>query len=252
MTRALWIEALALTALAAGLAAAIVLGEGEWAWSWDALNHHIYLGLIAESPRWHLDVLAASAQGYQYPYLYWPAYRISMLPISGAQAGALLSMLQAALLLPPVWLASRYLLPQQGSPAQAVFERVIACAIAGSSIVVLAGIGTTSNDPLATVPLLWGIALMAAPNPPSDRRAAFAAALWGVSVAFKWSNGLALPWLFVWWWHRELRGIGLPRATVMAFASAAGFVVAYVPWGWQLWRETGNPFYPFFGSLFGS
>ncbi len=252
MNRALWFEVSVLTVLAAVLAAGGILVDGEWAWSWDALNHHIYLGLIAQSPRWDLDVLAASVQGYQYPYLYWPVYWLSTLPISGAQAGAAWSAFQAAMILPPVWLATCYLLPTQGSPVQAVFERVTACVLACSSIVLLAGVGTTSNDPMASVPLLWAFALMAAPQPTSEARAALAAALWGVSTAFKWSNGLALPLLLFWWWRNERPHLAWRRGALMSLAAPGGFALAYAPWGWQLWQQTGNPFHPLFSGLFGA
>ena len=69
MTRARATELLLLTLLATAGAAALALSQGQLAWSWDALNHHIYLGLIAEHPRWDLDVIPASYQSYQYPYL---------------------------------------------------------------------------------------------------------------------------------------------------------------------------------------
>lgn len=250
MTRAHWLELAALTLLAAALAAAVTLSAGHWALSWDALNHQIYLGLIAESPRWDLDVLASSVQGYQYPYLYWPVYRLTTLPITGVQAGALWAAFQATMILPPVWLASWYLLPGQDSTTQALFERVASCALAGSSIVVLAGIGSTSNDPMAAVPMIWAVALMAAPQT-SDRRAAGAAALWGVSTAFKWSNGLALPMLLFWWWRDSPPHLGWRRGCCMAVGAMLGFVITYLPWGFQLWRVTGNPFHPRFSAWFG-
>lgn len=250
MTRALWLELLALTVLMALTAASVILQAGEWSWSWDALNHHIYLGLISESPRWDLDVAAASVQSYQYPYLYWPVYRISSLPISGAAAGALWAAFQVAMVLPPVWLASLHLLPTEGSATQAVFERGAACVLAGSSVVVMAATGTTGNDLMASVPLVWATALMAAPQS-SVRRACAASALWGVATAFKWSNGLALPLLLTWWWRQERPHLSLRRGVPMALAAAAGFGAAYAPWGWQLWRFNGNPFHPFFASLFG-
>jgi len=251
MTRALWIELSVLTLLAAVLAAAVPIQAGVWAWSWDALNHHVYLGLIAQSPRWHLDLLAANSQGYQYPYLYWPIYLLTTLPLTGVQAGALWSAFQAAMLLPPVWLASLYLIPEQGVRAQAVFQRLAACALAGSSIVVMAAVGTTSNDPMAAVPLIWAVAIMARPQP-SDRRAGAAAALWGVGTAFKLSNGLALPLLLFWWWQAQRPHLTLRRAACIAVAALVGFVVAYAPWGWQLWRVKGNPFFPMFTGIFGN
>jgi hypothetical protein len=250
MTRALWIELLLLTVGAAALAASVPLNAGLWAWSWDALNHHVYLGYIAESPRWHLDVVAASVQTWQYPYLYWPVYRLSQLDIGGAQAGAIWSAFLAMMLVPPVWLASLRLLPASGPAAQAVFERMAACALAASSVVILSALGTTANDPLAVVPLLWAVAVMAVPQP-SDGRALAAASLWGASVAFKLSNGLFLPMLLFWWWLPARPHLPLLRAAMLAAGASVGFVVAYAPWGWQLWQVAGNPFYPLFSGLFG-
>jgi hypothetical protein len=254
MTRAHWLELLAVTTLSAAVVAALPLQAGVWGWSWDALNHHVYLGLISETPRWDLDVTAASVQGWQYPYLYWPVYRLTLLPVHGAVAGALWAVFLCALLVPPIWLTSLRLLPQadrtKAGVAQAVFERSAACALALMSLVVLSSLGTTANDPLAAVPLLWAVALMAAPAP-NDRRAAAAAALWGVSSAFKLSNALAIPLLLIWWWRNPGWPLPLRRGLGIAAGALSGFTLAYAPWGWQLWQHTGNPFYPFFQRVFG-
>jgi hypothetical protein len=253
MTRALWLELATLTLLAATAAAAVPLSAGEWAWSWDALNHHIYLGAIAQHPRWHLDVVAASVQSYQYPYLYWPVYWLSTQPVSGATAGAIWGASLAALLLVPTWLASLHLLRADSGPWQARFDRSAACALALSSILVLAALNTTANDPLTAVPLLWAVALMARPAPGSGR-AAGAAALWGVATAFKLSNGLFLPLLLLWWWvppSGRAPWWWLRRGLGIAAGASLGFVLTYAPWGWQLWQHTGNPFYPLFGGIFG-
>lgn len=249
MSKALALELAVLTLLATVGAALIPLSTGFMAWSWDALNHHIYLGLVAESPRWHLDVLAASYQSYQYPYLYWPVYRLSVLTGSGATVGALWSGFQAALLLPPVWFASRYLLPSSGPAWHGVVERTAACALAFASGLVLTGIETTGNDVLASVPLLW--ALVLATRPKDSTGAAFgAAALWGVSVAFKLSNAIFLPLMFVLWWVPTRPHWPWSRAKAIAWGVVVGFALAYAPWGIQLWSQTGNPFYPFLSGLF--
>jgi len=251
MTRALWLELLLVTAVAAAAVAAIPLQAGVWGWSWDALNHHIYLGLVSESPRWHLDVLAASGQGWQYPYLYWPVYRLAELPIDGATAGAIWGALLVALLVPPLWLLSLRLLPQQGKAGQAIFERSAAVALGLSSVVVLQALGTTANDPLAAVPLLWAVAIMAAPQA-SDRRAAMAAALWGMAVAFKLTALLAAPLLLVWWWRRQPVAAQLRRGLVMVAAAALGYTLTHAPWGWQLWQHYGNPVFPLLHGWFGA
>jgi hypothetical protein len=239
------------TLLAAALGAALGHAVGHFGWSWDALNHHVYLGHIAEHPRWQLDVVAASYQSYQYPYLYWPVYRMSLMTGEGALVGAAWSALQAALLLLPVWLLSHRLQASMPlAPWERPLARAAACALALMSIITLQGLVTTTNDVLATLPLLWALALFMG-NPASDRRAALCAGLWGVSVAFKWSNGLMLPILLFWWWRADKPHLPLRRGLGLALGAAAGFAITWLPWGWQLWQQTGNPFYPYFQRWFG-
>lgn len=251
ITRPLALEVSLLTVLAAAAAAALVLDAGYMGWSWDALNHHIYLGLAAESPRFQLDVLAAGSQSYQYPYLYWPVYRLSLLDAPGAWVGAVWAALQMALLVPPVWLISLRVLPVRENVLFAVTERTVACGLAFMSTIVLAGLETTANDLLAAVPLLWALAVMAG-DPETDLRASIAAGLWGVSAAFKLSNAIYLPLLFLWWWDAGQRRLSARRWLAMASGACVGFGVLYAPWGWQLWKLTGNPFHPFLAPIFGS
>ncbi|MBZ8141413.1 hypothetical protein CLD22_16090 [Rubrivivax gelatinosus] len=250
MTRALALEAVALTLLGALAAAAIPLSTGYFAWSWDALNHHVYLGLTAQTPRWDRDVVAASYQAYQYPYLYWPIYRIALLSGSGAMVGALWSAFQAAMVVPPVWLISRRLM-LDATGWQGLLLRSLACAIALASTIVMVGLETTANDLLAAVPLLWAIAVALSPTG-GNRSVGIAAALWGVSAAFKLSNAIYLPILLLWWWTPRRPWFPLYRGMSIFLGATLGFALAYSPWGWQLWQLTGNPFYPFFAGWFGA
>lgn len=251
MTRARATELLLLTLLATAGAAALALSQGQLAWSWDALNHHIYLGLIAEHPRWDLDVIPASYQSYQYPYLYWPVYRLSQWDLPGPVLGAAWAGFQAAWLLPPLWVICLRLLPDQGSILIGALWRTAACALGALSLVLLASLQTTANDALAAVPLLWAIAV-GLQEEPTDRQAFVAAALWGVSAAFKLSNGLFIFWLLLWWWVPRRPHWPLRRGLALSLGAVAGFGIAYAPWGLQLWHVTGNPFYPNFLSVFGA
>jgi hypothetical protein len=249
MNGRLALEAAAVALMAALLGALVPWSTGALLWSWDALNHHVYLGMLAEQPRWHLDVTAASGQSYQYPYLYWPAYRMSLMSGSGAVAGASWAGFQAAMLALPVWMISLRLLGPLDSGWKGTALRLAACMLAAANAVVLIGIETTASDALAAVPLLW--AMVVALGAPSHRQAAGAAALWGVSVAFKLSNGLFLPLLLFWWWQRESPHLPLRRGLALAAGAALGFALAYAPWGWQLWQHTGNPMYPYFAHWLG-
>lgn len=250
MTVARTTELLLFTLLAMAAAAALPLCNGQFAWSWDALNHHVYLGMFAEHPRWDLDVIPASNQSYQYPYLYWPVYRLSLLNAPGVVLGMIWAAVQAGLLMPPLWFISLRLLPDQGSAWHGALWRAAGCVMAWMSLILLVGLETTANDQLAAVPLLWAIAV-GLRTPPSDRQAFLAAALWGVSSAFKLSNGLFVFWLLVWWWVPSRPHWPLRRGFALAMGANLGFGIAYAPWGVQLWRVTGNPFYPMLTSIFG-
>jgi hypothetical protein len=244
------LEALLLTLLAATAAALLPLKAGYLGWSWDALNHHIYLGLTAEQPRWHLDVIAASDQTYQYPYLYWPVYRMSLLTGSAVTVAALWAAFQASMLALPVWCLCDRLLPPTRNAVESALLRLAGCTAAAMSPLVISMMQSTANDLLAAVPLLWALVLSLA-TPFNDRRAACAAALCGVATAFKLSNALFLPWLLLWWWVPERPHWRWPRAAALLGGVLVGFTLAYGAWGWQLWQQTGNPFHPFLAAWFG-
>jgi uncharacterized membrane protein len=142
------------------------------------------------------------------------------------------------------------LLPTREKPLLGTVERLTACMLAFMSTVVLVGLETTANDLLAAVPLLWAFALMSK-EPSTDRQAQAAGALWGVAAAFKLSNALFLPLLFVWWWMPGRERPTVRRGAAIALGAFVGFGAAYAPWAWQLWSAMGNPFYPYFTSLFG-
>lgn len=237
--------------------AAIPFGSGGIGLSWDALNHHIYLGWVAESPRFDRDLFAAGGQAYQYPYLYWPVYKLAMLGWSGLWTGVALATLHL-LTVPPVWLLARLCMP-----GQTVFDslmRGLAVAMAFSSGVVLSQFDSTSNDLMAAAPLIWALALglmpMDAQRPAwltPNRSVALSGFVAGASVAFKLSNGplvlvtMPLVWL--------LAGNGVLAARIMHVAlggalTALGYAAVYAPWGLALWHEFGNPIYPFLDGLF--
>ena len=247
--RAAVLEATLVTLLAVVGGAWLVHQNGFWSLSWDALNHHIYLGSIAETPRSHLDSVAASSQSYQYPYLYWPIYRLSLIDGSGVIVGMVWAALQTLLIVPPLWLFVYRLLPDDGNAWTQRVYRLIACYLALVSIPVLAAVGTTANDLVASVPVLWAVALGIG-FAQSRKAILAAAALLGVGIAFKYSNVLYTPLALIWWFAPARPRFTFVGGFAIALSVALGFVAAYAPWGWRLWGMTGNPFYPHLQSLF--
>lgn len=231
---------------------AIPLWLGHLGISWDALNHHFYLGWTAEQPRFDRDFVAAAYQSYQFPYLYWPVYKLAMLGASGVTAGLVLALLHSSAI-PPVWMITRDCIA--GADGFALGMRGLAVLLAFLTGAVLSLFDATSNDLLAGVPLLWAYAT--ALRPVADARVdAFrwtlaSGLLAGVSVAFKLSNGfmvIALPLLWL-----------LPAGSVAARARrvvlagtcvVASSVIVYGYWGWQLWTHYGNPIYPLYDDAF--
>jgi len=232
--------------------AAIPLWLGYMGISWDALNHHIYLGWTAEHPRFDRDYVAAGYQYYQFPYLYWPFYKLAMSGVSGATAGVVLALLHATAI-PAVWLIARSCIP--GQDLFAAGMRGLAVLLAFLTGAVLSLFDSTSNDLLAAIPLLWAYAFalqpLADPQASPLRSAAASGAIAGLAVAFKLSNGfLAITLPLLWLWPEGTLQARAGRCIAAGLCLLGALFLCYGYWGWQLWTTFGNPIYPFYESVF--
>ena len=255
-TSALRYEGMLVCLLAWAALLSIPLTLGELGLGWDALNHHIYLGWTAERHRFGQDFLGAGYQSFQSPYLYWPVYKMATSGWSGAAAGAVLATLHLVAVW-PVWLLARACIP-----GQTVFDlsmRVLAVALALLSGVVLSAPGSTMTDVLGAAPLVWSLSLAMQPvargtgaSAAQARRDVLISGLCaGLAVGLKLANGplaVLLPGLWL------LAGHRWRERFVSALLGCAGalvaFLLVYGYWGWLLWRQFGNPVYPFHEPFF--
>lgn len=246
-------ELAGITLLAWLALASIPFALGGIGLGWDALNHHIYLGWVAQRPRFDQDFAAAGYQAYQFPYLYWPAYKLFEAGASGRLAGVVLVSLHV-LAVPALWLIARAGIAGMGWYEAAMRAAAVALALSGE--VFLSLMDTTSNDGLSAIPMVWAVAfaVLASATPATNgakRFVGLSGFFAGVATACKLSNGpLAIVLPLVW----ALCGPGIrTRATHVVRGGAwaiAGFAVTYGYWGWQLWLHFGDPLYPFLGGLF--
>lgn len=252
--RSMKAEAIVLSTIFAAILMLIPALGGGMGLSWDAVNHQIYLGWIADSTRFDLDVWAAATQSFQFPYLYWPAYKLYSSGASALEAGVILAALQCTCV-PAVWMLARVCVPEHSWFGTSMRASAMAMALASS--VVLSMFNTTANDLLAAVPLIWAIAFasMTFLNDAKPRSTMalylLVGVLCGVSVAFKLSNGpvaVSVPLLFVIKAHG--RRLHLAPALAAYVAMLFSFGLTYAPWGWELASRFGNPIFPLFNSTF--
>ena len=248
-------ELLALLAVAWISFASVPLALGGIGLSWDALNHHIYLGWTAEHPRFDRDFIATGYQAYQYPYLYWPVYKLYQSGFSGQWAGAVLVSLNVVAV-PALWLIARSCVAEKSWYGSSMRGLAVALAFFGN--VVLSMFDTTANDLLAAIPLVWAVALALQTRDEQQRGwltpghlTILSGLCAGMAVAFKLSNGpLAILMPLLWVLHGHSLGQRALRVAQGSIATLIGYVAAYGYWGWLLWVHYGNPIYPFYGHWF--
>lgn len=249
-------EVLIVTAIVWAGVLAYLLEDGKgMRLSWDALNHHFYLGWIADGTRFDKDFLAGGYQSLQYPYLYWPVYKLAAAG-AGPWTAAIVMTTLHLLAAPALWLIARAGIPGDGMAPAAM--RALAVAMAFVSVAVLSMFTASSNDLLAGIPLVWAIALCVdalrpvAANRTGLRVAVLSGLLAGAAVAFKFSNGpIAVLMPLLWTFLPADSKVGRAKHVAAGCAAAVvGTVLAYGSWGWQLWKHFGNPIYPFADSLF--
>lgn len=235
--------------------AAIPLGLGGIGLGWDALNHHVYLGWIADRTRFDQDFLAASYQSFQYPYLYWPLFKLFQSGLSGQWAGVVLVTFNL-LAIPPLWLLARACVPERSWYGCAM--RSMAVVLAFLTGVVLSLFDSTANDLMAAIPLVWAIAFALEPYDARrplwmtpGRLMVLSGFIAGAAIAFKLSNGpLAILMPLLWGLHGPSVLQRLKNVAWGSVATIAGLAVCYGFWGMQLWEHYGNPVYPFYDQWF--
>ena len=224
--------------------------------NWDLLNYHLYNPLALLTDR-SGDIAPPGAQRFFNPAadlpFFWLLRSLNEHPLlvaalMGLPAGA------AAFL---VLLLSRLVLREAGAGSPALFARLSTLG-AATGAGFRSQIGTTHNDLLTAVPLLAALllalraAVLSPLRPPPAATLVLAGSLAGAAVGLKLTNapfaaglGGALA-AALWAGGQPLaRPLGL-----LLGGGALGFALAAGPWMLHLWQEWGNPFFPFFDTLF--
>jgi len=218
--------------------------------NFDLQVYHYYLGYSAFVDRFGLDFLPAGFQGYQSPAPYMLLYWLDSVgtpPVVNASIHAALQALNLVLL----FLLARALVGANATRR----ERAMVLALWLLGAIAPAYwhlVGTSYADLLTSVLVLAGLWLIATRS--SLRAIAAGAALAGVAVGLRVHNAIYVAGL--------LCALGLARFSssqdrlralgTLGAGAFAGWLLCFAPWGQRVYREFGNPLFPFYNGVFRS
>jgi hypothetical protein len=249
--RWLWPAAFLACVAVAG-ARSIALGKDA---NWDLKNYHWYDAFAWLNGRLGFDLAPAQLQTYHYPLADLPFYGL----VHAIPDPRIVAFVMAL----PVAVAAFFLLrilalvfPFDRSRANGALWIGVAAVIGLTGAAGTAAWGTTMNEwPSAALAMaaLW-LAVRAAIEGEAKRRFACVAAafLMGCAVALKLTYGIfAIGLLAACAAYGSMRARSL-RPLWSGVFMALGFAACYGWWGWVLWREFANPFFPYFNGVFQS
>lgn len=242
-----------LAGLAVSVAVTVAAGQDQ---NFDFITYHFYLGYSAFHERLAQDFFAASFQGYQSPLPFALFYLLDSLGVPPLASAALHAALHAVNLL-LLFLLTRQL--ASGTAAQDDAWLLLAFWLAGAVAPIYWNlVGTSFADLLACVPVLGALWLaagsLAADRGLARRRLALAGLLIGLAVALRVHNVVFAVALGGALTLCPLPGRGGKAVALVLFGGAAlaAWLAAGAPHAWSLYREFGNPVFPFYNGVFRS
>jgi hypothetical protein len=231
-----------------------------WAWyagkdvNWDFLNYHLYLGRSAWMSRWETDFLPASIQSYLNPYAYVPLAAMISWGWRDVAVGSIMAALHAVNLL-LVWLIACRLITPSLPAAQLL--RCVAVGLAALSPVFLQQVGSSFADVTTATPCLLGYWLLLRIDCNAANRCEgmlWAGLAFGIAAGLKLTNavfGAAAVAAVVLAGPSGLNPRGR-AVTACGMGCVLGFLSVEGWWGFRVWQQFGNPFFPFLNEIFQS
>ena len=215
--------------------------------NWDLLNYHYYVAHAFWTDRLGKDFMPASIQSYLNPIAYLPFYWMVQAGWHSLIIGLVLAALHSVNLILLLLISEKALFHD-------VRYRHIwgftAAFTGGLSPLFLSEVGSTFNDVTSTIGILLGLYLIFCRTELSVH--VFLAGLaMGVATGMKLTNAIflvaAVPSLLIVFGSWNVR----TKAFLLFSAGAAlGFVLVEGYWGYRVYQEFGNPFFPYMNKFF--
>lgn len=217
--------------------------------SWDLRNYHLYNAHAWLSGRMSIDVAPAQIQSFHNPLLDVPLYLI-------VHSGAAARWASAWLTLPCI--ASIYFILRLQLSLSITFpsplSQGVLALLALTGAAMYSTLGLSTNDAFVAAATLGSLLLVVGGNEAGGKhhRWLCAGLVMGAMAGLKltaaiYCVGLAAAALVQGDWANRVRCLGR-----LALGGLLGFVATYGYWGWRLFSEHGNPFFPYYNNIFRS
>jgi hypothetical protein len=217
--------------------------------NWDLQNYHLYNAFSVLNGRLGLDYFVAGFQGYFNPLADIPYYitKFILFPTHPAVVAAAAGLPFGCLIF-IVFMIAQIALPESGH-----FEPAVSTVLGVTAASTFSEIGTSFNDVLIADLVLSGALLLLV----QWKNVRCAAILAGLAVgcagglkftAMAFAPGVLLLGIIT---VADLRKV-LVLCACFCIAFVIGFLASWGWWGYLLWRQFHNPFFPLFGSVFPS
>lgn len=217
--------------------------------NWDYFNYHDYLALISTKYRLGLDFFPAGFQGYQNPLPYLPFELMFQAGWHSALIGAAVAAIHSLNVF-FLYLISVEIVRAHG--IRGVALPAVATLLGSATFVLFSQLGSTFIDPMTT-PLVMA-AVWVVISKASTKALYFAGVLVGCAVGLKLTNVVyAIGFMaMVLFQRRNSVRVVAERVLIAGLMMGLGFFVSYGYWGWSLYAEFGNPFFPLLNAIFQS
>jgi hypothetical protein len=233
-----------------GCAIAIAQGKDLNA---DLLNYHVYAAHAFLTGQFKVDFMGAGLQGYLNPLGYLPFYWMLKAGWHSLLIGIVLAVFHGLNLVMLWEISEKFLFAGYPRAQRLTF---IAVALGAASPVFLGTIGGTFLDPALSVLILGGLLLLCTGIDSARPHWAYwfvAGALMGSAVGLKLTNVIfpaaAGAFLLIIQNRTERRGFAF---AIFSLGTIVGLTVTGGWWAYELYRDYGNPFFPFFNGYFQS
>jgi len=245
--------AAALVICAAG-AAAVALGPDD---NWDLLYYHLYAPYAYLHDRYLHDIGPAQSQGFFNPMADLLFYGLTSSPLNDLPRVVAFAMgkvhgLNAVLILA---IARECLRPPRSAGRWLLWMLALLIGVTGAGFVSL--LGTTTNDLINSIFVLGALLAVlrvARPDGTHDIRRGFAVAglLIGMGVGLKYTAAVFAPGLGLAALVAAARRRTVAGPAAFAVAAALGCLVVAGHHLLTMWRDFGNPLFPFLNDVFRS